>query len=168
MPFTPLHMGPGIVIKALLQCSFSLMVFGWAQIVMDIQPLLVMLSGHGSLHGISHTYAGAVVLGVFAAWSGKYLSEYGLKLLGLSRAENPVTITWRVAALSAGIGTISHVLLDSIMHGDVEPWYPISAANGLYGLASIETLYRFCLYSAVAGTLLYFLVQYLMRRHATG
>jgi hypothetical protein len=40
MPFTPYHMGPGILIKALLQGSFSLMVFGWAQIVMDIQPLI--------------------------------------------------------------------------------------------------------------------------------
>ena len=42
MPFTPLHMGPGILIKSLLQGCFSLMVFGWTQIVMDIQPLLVM------------------------------------------------------------------------------------------------------------------------------
>ena len=41
MPFTPLHMGPGIAVKAVLQGSFSLMVFGWAQIVMDIQPLVV-------------------------------------------------------------------------------------------------------------------------------
>ena len=28
MPFTPLHMGPGLLVKALLQGSFSLMVFG--------------------------------------------------------------------------------------------------------------------------------------------
>ena len=41
MPFTPFHMGPGILIKSLLQGAFSLMVFGWAQIVMDIQPLFV-------------------------------------------------------------------------------------------------------------------------------
>lgn len=29
MPFTPFHMGPGLLVKALLQGSFSLMVFGW-------------------------------------------------------------------------------------------------------------------------------------------
>jgi hypothetical protein len=28
MPFTPFHMGPGILFKALLQGSFSLMVLG--------------------------------------------------------------------------------------------------------------------------------------------
>lgn len=165
MPFTPLHMGPGIFIKALLQCSFSLMVFGWAQIVMDIQPLLVMLTGKGNLHGVSHTYAGAAVLGVFAAWSGKYLSEFGLKLLDIATETNPITITWPVAALSAGIGTFSHVLLDSIMHGDVEPFYPFSKANGLYGLVSIGALYRFCLYSAAAGTLIYYLVQYILQHY---
>ena len=43
MPFTPLHMGPGIFIQALLQGGFSLMAFGWTQIVMDIQPLLVII-----------------------------------------------------------------------------------------------------------------------------
>ncbi len=42
MPFTPFHMGPGLLIKAVLQGAFSLMVFGWAQIVMDIQPLVTV------------------------------------------------------------------------------------------------------------------------------
>ena len=45
VPFTPFHMGSGIAIKAVLQGSFSLLVFGWTQIVMDIQPLIVLLSG---------------------------------------------------------------------------------------------------------------------------
>ena len=44
MPFTPLHMGPGVLVKAVFQGGFSLMVFGWAQIVMDIQPLVVLLT----------------------------------------------------------------------------------------------------------------------------
>lgn len=56
MPFTPFHMGPGILLKALLQGSFSLMVFGWSQIVMDLQPLIAMLTGMGKLHGFTHTY----------------------------------------------------------------------------------------------------------------
>ena len=45
MPFTPFHMGIGIFTKSILQGSFSLMVFGWAQIVMDIQPLVVLITG---------------------------------------------------------------------------------------------------------------------------
>jgi len=58
MRFTPLHMGPGVLIKSMLQGSFSLMVFGWSQIVMDVQPLLVMITGDGHLHGFSHTIIG--------------------------------------------------------------------------------------------------------------
>ena len=66
MPFTPIHMGPGILIKSLLQGSFSLMVFGWTQIVMDIQPLIVLISGEGHLHGFTHTYIGAILIAIFA------------------------------------------------------------------------------------------------------
>lgn len=70
MPFTPIHMGPGILIKAILQGSFSLMVFGWTQIVMDIQPLVVMISGEEHLHGFTHTYVGAVLIAIISPLSG--------------------------------------------------------------------------------------------------
>ncbi|MCV6614523.1 MAG: hypothetical protein OIF35_06055, partial [Cellvibrionaceae bacterium] len=123
MPFTPFHMGPGILIKTLLQTSFSLMVFAWAQIVMDIQPLIVMLTGEGHLHGFSHTYIGASLLAVFSALSGKYLALLGLYLFEM----NPnwqVSIPWWVAFLSAFIGTYSHVAIDSIMHADMMPLFP--------------------------------------------
>ena len=44
MPLTPYHMGPGMLLKAVLGGSFSLMVFGWTQIVTDLQPLAVAKS----------------------------------------------------------------------------------------------------------------------------
>lgn len=162
MPFTPFHMGPGIVVKALLQGSFSLMVFGWAQIVMDIQPLIVMLTGNGHLHGFSHTYTGATLLAVFAALSGKYLSEVGLFVFGLNR-QWQVKIAWWVSFLSAFIGTFSHVLLDSIMHSDVEPFYPFVTSNSFLGLISVQALHKVCLYSALAGGILYFAISWLQK-----
>ena len=91
MPFTPLHMGPGILIKSLLQGSFSLMVFGWTQIVMDIQPLLVIISGEGHMHGFTHTFVGATLIALFSALSGKYLSEWALMLFS-NGAERSVNI----------------------------------------------------------------------------
>ena len=165
MPFTPFHMGPGILIKALLQGSFSLMVFGWAQIVMDIQPLVVLLTGEGHLHGFSHTYAGATLLAIFSALSGKYLSELGLKLMDISKKNNPIQITWWVAFVSAFIGTYTHVALDSIMHSDVEPFYPLSQANNLLGLISVGELHQFCIYSALVGAAVYYSVQYVTKKH---
>lgn len=164
MPFTPIHMGPGILIKSLLHGSFSLMVFGWAQIIMDIQPLIVLISGEGHLHGFSHTYIGAILLAIFATLSGKYLSEFGLKLIGISKESNPIRITWRVASISAFIGTYSHVFLDSIMHSDVQPFYPFFLNNDIYRLISIDNLHKICFYCAVAGAALYFIVQLLINK----
>lgn len=164
MPFTPFHMGPGILIKALLQGSFSLMVFGWAQIIMDIQPLLVLITGEGHLHGFSHTYIGATLLAILSALSGKYLSEIGLKILGLADKSNPVNIAWWVAFASAFIGTYSHVAIDSIMHSDIEPLYPLSQGNSLLGLITMGELHQFCVFSALVGAVIYYSVLYVTKR----
>jgi len=156
MPLTPIHMGPGILIKSLLQSSFSLMVFGWTQIVMDIQPLIVLISGEGHLHGFTHTYIGAILIALLAALTGKYLSEFGLKVLDISKKENPISIAWWVVFLSAFIGSFSHVLLDSIMHSDVEPFFPITLNNQFLGLISVSILHKVCLYSGLVGAAIYY------------
>lgn len=163
MPFTPLHMAPGILIKSLLRGSFSLMVFGWAQIVMDIQPLLVLITGDGHLHGFSHTYLGASLLAVLAAITGKYLSEIGLIILGLSPSPR-IKIAWSVAFISAFIGTFSHVLLDSIMHSDVEPFFPIDLTNPFLGLISVSALHKVYLYTGLVGAGIYFLGNWYLNR----
>ena len=160
MPFTPLHMGIGILTKAALQSSFSLMVFGWSQIVMDLQPLIVMITGHGHLHGFTHTYLGASLLTIISALSGKYLSELGLRIIGISKKLNPIKISWWVVFLSASFGTFSHVFLDSIMHYDMQPFYPFSAENGLLGIISISTLHKILLYSGLVGAGIYYTVQF--------
>jgi membrane-bound metal-dependent hydrolase YbcI (DUF457 family) len=122
-------MGPGILIKSLLQSGFSLMVFGWTQIVIDIKPLVVMITGEGHLHGFTHTYVGAVLIAIFAALTGKYLSELALRLIDISKSENPISIAWWVVFLRPFVGNFSHVLLDSIMHFDVEPFFPFLLDN---------------------------------------
>lgn len=155
-------MGPGLAVKALLQGSFSLLVFGWAQIVMDIQPLVVMISGRGHLHGFSHTYIGAALLAIFSALTGKYLAEFGLFILRLNQ-QGRVKIFWWVSVLSAFIGTFSHVLLDSIMHADLEPFFPFTPANHLLGLISVQALHKVCLYSGLAGGILYFIIHGILR-----
>ena len=157
MPFTPFHMGPGVFIKAVMQGSFSLMVFGWTQIVMDIQPLIVMISGEGHLHGFTHTYIGAVLIACFAALTGKYLSQIGLRILRITPSIS-TAIPWVVVVVSAFIGSFSHVLLDSLMHTDIQPLYPFDMTNSLLGLISIGQLHELCLYSGLAGAVIYYVV----------
>ena len=144
-------MGPGLLLKALLQGSFSLMMFGWAQILMDIQPLLVMVGGVGQLHGFSHTLVGAGLIGGVAIISGKYLGQVGLRLLGLGSA---CPIRWTVAVTSGLLGSYSHVLLDALMHADVELFFPLSDARPLLGLVTYPQLELFCLISGALGAVL--------------
>ena len=159
MPFTPIHMGPGLLIKSLMQGSFSLMVFGYTQIVMDLQPLFVMISGEGHLHGFTHTYMGAILIAFFSATTGKYLSEFGLVVLRISPG-TPIKISWWVTFLSAFIGSFSHVFLDSIMHGDVQPFYPLSLVNNFQGIVSIDDLHKICMYSGLIGAVIYYALNY--------
>ena len=158
MPFTPYHMGPGVAIKAVLQSYFSLMIFAWTQIVMDIQPLIVMLTGEGHLHGFTHTYIGALLIGFFAAISGKYLSEFAFKVLP-SFFTGCKKVSWRIAVLSALLGSFSHVLLDSILHGDMRPYYPLSPSNHLYRVFSPLTLHKICFYSGCVGIIAYYVIR---------
>lgn len=152
MPITPLHMGPGLLIKAPLRGHFSLLVFGWTQLVMDIQPLLVLLSGKEELHGITHSYLGALVLTGIAALTGRPLATYGLKILGRN---DLLPLSWLVTLCSATIGAFSHVLLDSLMHADLAPFAPFSAANALRGLVAYDLLNLLCLGSGVLGLALW-------------
>jgi len=70
-----------------------------------------------------------------------------------------------VAIISAFIGSYSHVLIDSVMHADLEPFAPFTLDNPMLGLLSIEGLHRFCLYSGLVGAGLYFAISYWLGRH---
>jgi len=63
---------------------------------------------------------------------------------------------WWVVFLSAFIGSFSHVLLDSIMHSDVEPLFPFTLGNQLLGLISVSMLHKVCLYSGLVGASIYY------------
>ena len=67
--------GLAILVKSLLQGSFSLMVFAWAQILMDLQPLFAIFTDKVQLHGFSSTIIGASLIAITAALTGKRLSE---------------------------------------------------------------------------------------------
>jgi len=155
MPFTPIHMGPGILIKSILKSGFSLMVFGWTQIVMDIQPLIVLISGEGHLHGFTHTYIGAILIAIFSAITGKYLSVIGLFILGLND-DWGIKIGWGVCFFSAIIGSFTHVFLDSIMWNDVQPFFPFFEDNVFLNIISVKSLHKFCYYSSILGAIIYF------------
>ena len=151
-------MGPGLTIKALAGRRFSIIAFGIAQIAMDIEPLVGLIRGSQVLHGPTHNYLAALAITVVVAflsptigrpilrrWNHE-LSFYRLAWLVETDSFAPVPV---LAGASAG--TLSHVILDSIMHFDVSPHAPWSSANILLGLISTDTLNQFCVLAGLLG-----------------
>jgi hypothetical protein len=51
MRFTPLHMGPALALEGVGARHFNVLVFGIAQLAMDIEPLVGLVQGAEVLHG---------------------------------------------------------------------------------------------------------------------
>jgi hypothetical protein len=55
------------------------------------------------------------------------------------------------AGTGAFVGAYSHVAIDSIMHGDMEPFAPFSSASPWLLAVSVETLQWICVAAGLAG-----------------
>ncbi len=154
MPVTPLHMGPGLLLKALMRGAFSLIIFGYAQVLIDLQPLVALTTGRGELHGWTHTWVGAVAIGSFAAVTGRPLTNAALRILR-GGARSRLTVSWPVALGSGLIGTLSHVALDSLIYRDMHALWPWSPAQPWLGAATSAQVYAGCFASGVIGAALY-------------
>lgn len=163
MPFTPYHMGPGMLFKAAMPAKFSLLVYGWSQIVMDIEPLIQISRGEENWHGVTHNLAGAAALGAAAAVSGKYLVEWGLRLISLGRWK--VRIRWKDALLTGWMGSFSHILVDAFLHRDMRLFWPLPLENPfLQAGATWAQVEIFCLACGLAGGLGYLIKKILAGR----
>jgi hypothetical protein len=146
------------VVKAVLGRHFSLTVFGFAQVAMDVEPLVRMLRGDLIKHDLSHTYFGATAIGVFSLLVGRPVCQW---LLGwwptegthpfLGWLRGPRVISWTAATTGAFVGTSTHVLFDSVMHADMRPLAPFADENALLGLVSMEALHLLCVGAGVVG-----------------
>ena len=154
MPVTPVHMGPGLLLKAVMRGAFSLIVFGYAQVLIDLQPLAALITGRGVLHGWTHTWLGAVVIGCFAAATGRPLTNAALRLVR-GGARSRLTVSWPVALTSGLIGTLSHVALDSLIYPDMHALWPWSQAQPWLGAATSGQVYGACFAGGVLGAVLY-------------
>jgi membrane-bound metal-dependent hydrolase YbcI (DUF457 family) len=149
MPFTPFHLGPGAVFKAIGGRHFSFMVFGGAQVLMDIEPLVRIYMESPILHGYTHTLLGALVIGSAATLTGQPISQFVLTRLRIPH----YPLTWTASAIGAFVGTFSHVVLDAVMHADMYPWWPLSLDNELLGIISMGSLHVSCVVAGVLGAL---------------
>jgi hypothetical protein len=152
-------MGPGLLIKALMRGAFSLIIFGISQVLIDAEPLVALTMNRGAVHGWSHTWIGAVVIGAIAALVGRPLTNGALRL-ARGWGGRRVRVSWPVAFGSAYIGTLSHVGLDSLLYSDMHSLAPWSDAQpGLGALTTGQALVG-CGLAGAVGALLYFAVEW--------
>jgi hypothetical protein len=147
VPFTPFHLGPGALLKAIGGDRFSFMIFGGTQVLMDIEPLVRMIRGDAILHGMSHTVAGAFGVAIVATATGRPISNFVLRQTGIS--DQP--ISWEIALGSALVGAGSHIGLDAVMHGDMNPLWPIVRGNDVLAVVSVGTLHMLCFVAGLFG-----------------
>lgn len=168
LPFTPFHLGAALIAKPALDQRLSLTAFALAQVAMDVEPGVRMLTGADEvLHGLSHTLPGAVVIAAAVAlvtpmMRGPVVRRWNREARFYQQhwLIQPEALTRGTVAAGALFGTLSHVGLDSLIHQDIRPLFPFSAANPLQGLLSHDAVYLACAVAAGIGAIAWLAVRW--------
>ena len=143
MPVTPYHVGPGVLLKAVAPRTVSLTAFVGANVVIDVESVVNLLTGrfpvHATLHTVGMALAVGLAVGLGTAWVGRWR-----RWRGPEGATGP-------ALLGGALGGLSHSLLDGIMHADIRPFLPLTADNPLYRVVGLDVLHGACVVAGVVG-----------------
>ena len=158
MPITPFHLGPGALAKSVAPKHFSFTVFAFSQALIDLEPIGFFFLTGEPIHPYLHTYLGATIVFLASWWAGRPAGEWALRVWNawLSSAQArwlayEPRIPTTAAATGAFIGAYSHVAIDSIMHVDMRPFAPFSAASPWLHAVSVDTLQWLCVLAGVVG-----------------
>lgn len=157
MPFTPYHFGPSGFIGLVFRKWIDFPVFVLANVIVDIEVLVVMLFNLGwPRHRYCHTFLIGAAVGALwglAAWPLRNLFKKLMKLLQI-----PYKTSLPKMVISGILGLWLHILIDGAYHFDVKILWPnisISLWRIIYrhmGQGKIETI---CLIFFPAGLVAY-------------
>lgn len=135
MPFTPLHFGPGLLVREIIgHKQFGIWSFVATQIMLDVEPAVRMYFDlDGTLHQTTHN-----------------------PLVGTIYALIAITVLWKwersSAITGAFIGVVSHLWLDAIYHSDVAAamarW---GVSEGMTGNAELICTFSFVAWLLILG-----------------
>ncbi len=160
MPVTPFHIAAGLLFKAYAPARVSWVVFALVNVLIDLEPILWFLLSGDPAHRQLHSYLGAAIVAAVGVWPGRMLAEAWLRWW--NRQLNPAQARWlgtgvRIALPAAWAGALlgsgSHIVLDSFMHSDMQPFWPWAADNSLLQKIPVDGLHAICLAAAVWGGL---------------
>ena len=140
-------MGFGLIVKSAKPVKVSLILFGFSQIVIDLQQLYKhIMNPHGfAYHGLTHTILGATLIAIIC-----------LPCRGLLERLFRQAISKSSAIYGVFIGVYSHLLLDSLVHNEVSLnlFWPLHIDSHLFGFIYIHGMNKLCIIMAVIGLIL--------------
>jgi len=150
MPFTPLHFGVGMLGKGLAPASLSITAFMASQVVIDCESgYFLFIAREWPVHRIMHTFAVATPVGLLvgvAVWA--IVGQTGP---GDRWAPFRQDCGLRQSLLGGLLGGATHPFLDGVMHKDIRPLLPFSAANPFLGMVTRGQLHLLCVLAGIAG-----------------
>lgn len=155
MPFTPYHFGPALCFGLPLRKYMHAPTFILANVVVDIEPLLVLSLGlNYPLHGYLHTFISAFCFGLTLGFAMFHLEKIMHPLYKTFLLEPKITLKMKPFMVAGVLGTMLHVLLDSPLYSDIRPFYPF-ATNPLYNSASPLEVYSLFVWMGILGIIFY-------------
>ena len=170
MPFTPIHFGPGVLLKAVAPSRFSFTAFVLANVVIDLEPLYHILRGDHPLHGPLHSLVGATMIGLLAGVGVSLIPQVArrapLAQDTPSKLPDALQAELRLSACVLGgvVGGASHALLDAFIYSDFHPFLPFSGRNPLLGSITPNSLTQGLLVAGAIGVALLAVRALLARR----
>ncbi|UCE15073.1 MAG: hypothetical protein JSV04_07805 [Candidatus Heimdallarchaeota archaeon] len=124
----------------------------------DIEGItaVFILPGKGlPLHGPLHSFTGAFLSGIIVA----FCSWFAFKMIFPTLVEQlqldlPFSLpeySFKRSLLSAQVSTISHIILDAPLYGEMDLLYPLGVGNSWYGLVPGSLIYLLCVLSFFLG-----------------
>lgn len=158
MPFTPFHLGPALCLGIPLRKYIHAPTFILANVLLDIEPLLVLVTGlNYPLHGYLHTFVAAIGVGVAFGFVMFFL-ERTIHPLYKTLLLEPEAMFKKSQFIIAGVlGTMLHVLFDSPLYWDIKPFYPLTV-NPFYGWVSSLEIYLLSVWMGILGIIFYLLL----------
>lgn len=165
MPFTPFHLGPGLLFGLLFLSYIDFPTFLLANVIVDVEPFLVLYFNlQYPLHGFLHSFLGGTLIAFLLAIVMSKLRNSFSPLMSFFRLEQKTS--FKSILLASLFGIYLHILLDSRLYQDIKPFYPFDFNPFLSRSMFIVffEIYGLCILSFIGGGVIYIIKLFTLRR----
>ncbi len=142
MPLTPFHWSV-LVFGLLFFDSLYLPALAVSSVVMDLEPayyIFLAPNADGALHGLWHTYVGVTIIGLAVAFLLTKSRKRVDGVMAFFKVGQP-HLSSKSIYFSSLLAAYSHIFLDSFLYQDLQPFWPLSAANPFLGMVNSGVVY---------------------------